>query len=272
MDSKTRFELKTIIADSLRRYAENYQIKTTHPLDLILPEERKLRSFVGGLETSMGVSIWEKLAVFLADRNGYNALSPAERIAFSRRPDPMPVEIVNLMGRLVYSREFKQSWISLEEVACRVRAEIQANYQGKLSNLALVAPSSGSGIDILLEKDGRFRAFDLKTVQPNVSNVKNFNKQLIEWIVYALLRDVDIDFQAQIAYPYNPWGGSYERDFWSRSVHRNGPLLCGVEALVEDEFWDNISGYEGTYSYIEECFIELQEEGLGTKIRQILLR
>ncbi len=44
-------------------------------LDLIIPKERKIRSIVGGLETSLGTTLWEPLAKALAKENGFQVIN-----------------------------------------------------------------------------------------------------------------------------------------------------------------------------------------------------
>jgi hypothetical protein len=55
--------ISSITNFTLRRIntVPNFQI-----LDLIIPVERKIRSVVGGLETSLGTTLWEPLAKNLA--------------------------------------------------------------------------------------------------------------------------------------------------------------------------------------------------------------
>ena len=55
--------IEDIITSSIKEYlVKRNKVKTFHPLDYIFPKERKIRSKVGGLETSLGKNLWERLA------------------------------------------------------------------------------------------------------------------------------------------------------------------------------------------------------------------
>jgi hypothetical protein len=43
-------------------------------LDIWFPVEARIRSYIGGLETSLGQGLWENLAVLLASENGFEVL------------------------------------------------------------------------------------------------------------------------------------------------------------------------------------------------------
>ncbi|SFN94033.1 hypothetical protein [Xenorhabdus japonica] len=50
------------------------EVKVGHVLDKIFPRERRIRSLIGGLETSLGTQLWEPLALAFARENGFNIL------------------------------------------------------------------------------------------------------------------------------------------------------------------------------------------------------
>ena len=261
MNQELKIEIKYVIKTALEKYVNNFSYNSKHPLDTLIPTERKIRSLVGGLETSMGTKLWEPIAKVLAANNGYEVLE--EKL---KRPEPMPLKLQAKLDYLMTAREHKATWIDCKDVAKELKDTVESISNEERAMIAYVAPASGSGVDIYFKKDDKYYAFDTKTVQPNVGDIKKFNRQLLEWYAYAIFKNPSIEFSGKIAYPYNPWA----TDFWSREPHKSGALQPGVDALVEDEFWDFISGYKGTFRVIMEIFEELENEGLGEKLSVII--
>src|ERR687885_964520 len=71
MDVQLKAEIKQSIEASIRKFFRRKKVKVTHVLDLIFPVERRIRSLIGGLETSMGTTVWEPVAKVLAKANGF---------------------------------------------------------------------------------------------------------------------------------------------------------------------------------------------------------
>lgn len=258
MDVKIRGQIKENLKISLRHYVSHFSCKNTQPLDLLIPRERKIRSVVGGLETSMGTTVWEPIAKTIAEINGFKVVK--EKILL---PQPFPRILSSELSSLISMRENRHTWVSATDCVSRLREICKKVDQ---STLTFVRPPAGTGVDVRLEKKGRKYAFDIKTVQPNVGSIKSFNKQILEWYAYRLCADPSADIYCKIAYPYNP----YQNDFWGHAPHNGGILEPGVDALVEDEFWDFISGQTNTYDEIAGIFKELNGEGFGKELSGII--
>jgi len=71
MNVQLKAEIKQSIEASIRKFFRRKKVKVTHVLDLIFPVERRIRSLIGGLETSMGTTVWEPVAKVLAKANGF---------------------------------------------------------------------------------------------------------------------------------------------------------------------------------------------------------
>lgn len=260
MDKTLREEIKKNLKNSLRKYVSAFKYKNTQPLDLLIPKERKIRSVVGGLETSMGTTVWEPIAKTLAEMNGFELLN--EKIL---RPDPFPEELAVKLGSLITLRENKDTWVSIRE--CKIRIAKVCKSLDR-TNLKYVAPAAGTGVDLFFKKDGTEFAFDTKTVQPNLGSIKSFNKQILEWYAYRICKDPEVDIECKIAYPYNP----YSNDFWGHTPHNQGVLEHGIDAVVENEFWDFLSGIDNTFQIIKDIFIELNDEGFGKELSGLIER
>lgn len=87
-------------------------------MDDIFPKERRIRSLIGGLETSLGVTFWEPLSKTLAEINGFEIIKYKILI-----PTPFPSTLQRELDRLVSERENKPNnrRISTEECIERLR-------------------------------------------------------------------------------------------------------------------------------------------------------
>ena len=63
--------IKSTVEDSINAFFSGKDVKVEHVLDLIFPKERRIRSLIGGLETSLGTRVWEPLAKAFANNNGF---------------------------------------------------------------------------------------------------------------------------------------------------------------------------------------------------------
>jgi len=260
MDTQLRNRIKQNLKNSLLKYVNNFSCTNIQPLDLLIPKERKIRSIVGGLETSIGTTVWEPIAKTLAETNGFEIIE--DKIL---KPSPFPLELQAELSNVISLRESRSTWIPANE--CLERMRVISRKINK-SGIKYVAPPAGTGVDIFLKKSQVEYAFDTKTVQPNLGSIKSFNKQILEWYAYRVCKNDEVKIECKIAYPYNP----YFSDFWSHTPHNRGVLEPRVDALVENEFWDFISGMHNTYKQIASIFEELTSEGFGNELSNLMSR
>lgn len=253
-----REKIKQNLQTSLQKYVNNFKYRKTQPLDLLIPTERKIRSVVGGLETSMGTTVWEPIAKALAEMNGFKIID--EKIL---KPKPFPPLLETELNTLVTLRENRDTWIPMNDCIKRLR---EISKRVDKHGIEYIKPAAGTGVDIRLKKGEKEYAFDTKTVQPNVGSIKSFNKQLLEWYAYILCQDPTVQISCKIAYPYNP----HPDDFWSHKPHHLGILEPYVDAVVENEFWNFLSGEKNTYEEIIGIIKELRDEGFGLELSKLI--
>ena len=188
----TREEIKRNLKLSLRKYVSNFVYKNIQPLDFLIPKERKIRSVVGGLETSMGTTVWEPIAKTLAEMNGFEIIE--QKIL---KPKPFPEKLANELSKLITLRENKKTWIPTKECVKRLKSVCN---QIDGSDIEFVAPAPGTGVDVRIKKRGLEYAFDIKTVQPNLGSIKAFNKEILEWYAYRLCENPAANIKCIIAY------------------------------------------------------------------------
>lgn len=229
-------------------------------LDLIIPKERKIRSIVGGLETSLGTTLWEPLAKALALQNGFTVRN--EKL---QAPVNMPNSLSQTLQLIIEDRKKDGGAYNAAQSHSAIKQVCQAFIQRPIESFEK-APK-GRGVDIWLEKNNINYFFDTKTVQPNLSTLTACMEQVLTWYAYFYSRYPQANAEARIVFPYNPHTG----DFWGKIIGKGKPLEQTTEAWVEGEFWDFCSGIENTYNLIKEGFNELRESGeLEAALRQLL--
>lgn len=243
---------KTVI-DSLSSFirqrakrAPNFQI-----LDLIIPTERKIRSVVGGMETSLGTTLWEPLAKNLAKKNDFEVIE--ENLS---APANMPASLQNILQIVTEGRLNENNLYTAQYCHDRIKEVCNSFIQQPISEF-INAPR-GFGVDIWLRKNDINYFFDTKTVQSNVGGYSKCFSQILNWYAYYYSRFPEGNSNARIVFPYNPYG---KVDFWSKTIGRGKPLEPFNEAWVENEFWDFCSGVENTYEIIYNSFIDISESG-----------
>lgn len=241
---------KTVINSVVHYFEKNIDKRRDFQiLDLIMPRERKIRSIVGGFETSMGRTLWEPLAKQIATHNGFVIVK-----ANLEAPAIMPASLSSTLQIILEARENQNILHNGKTSHEAIKQNCQQFLANPISNF--VAAPKGHGVDIWLRKEGIEYFFDTKTVQPNVGNFKGFMRQILNWYAYYYSKNPKGNAVGRIIFPYNP----YEGNFWNKCKGGGRPLEKGTEAWVEDEFWDFISGIQGTFKFIKESFVELHNE------------
>lgn len=245
--------IKRAVINSVSNYFERNVINEENVkfqiLDLLMPKERKIRSIVGGLETSMGKTLWEPLAKEIALSNEFEVVN-----ANLESPTNMPLSLGNTLQTIIESRSNRTGLFDAKSSHLEIKRVCQPYSINPIADFQK-APR-GFGVDIWLIKKGVNYFFDTKTVQPNVGSYNKFLSQVLNWYAYFYSRNPKGNAEARIVFPYNP----YKVDFWKKTIGGGVPIEKGSEAWVEDEFWDFISGHKETFSLIKECFVEIYNE------------
>lgn len=215
-------------------------------LDILMPKERLIRSVIGGMETSLGRTLWEPLAKAIAATNGFTVV--AQNL---QAPANMPASLANGVTGILEDR-FNNRGVYDGKSA---HEEIKKLCQPFLkTSLSFQKAPTGFGVDVWLQKDGVDYFFDTKTVQPNIGDYKSFLTQILNWYAYYYAGNPQGKAEGRIVFPYNPYNG---KDFWKNTKGGGKPLEARTEGWVEDEFWDFISGEKNTFNTIKDCLKEI---------------
>ena len=265
MDSYIKQEIKENLKSSIRNFFKGKKVKNYQVLDDIFPNERRIRSLIGGLETSLGTTFWEPIAKTLAELNGFQVITTKILRAY-----PFPLLLQNELDKLVSERENKPNNIRLTTIECVQRLRNVAFKTNPQDILKFTSPPSGTGVDIHLAKDGVEYIFDIKTTQPNQGHFKEFNKQLLEWYAYRFAQYPDAKLEARIAIPFNPFPKPWYEE--QKSKLSSSPLEISKDLWVENEFWDFCSGEENTFDQLKSLFVELGRENFAAEFRDIFYK
>jgi hypothetical protein len=259
-DSKT-LGYRVALEAFYKYFSTRTDVTTSHILlSVLFPEESSIRSVMGGLETSLGTRLWENLARLIAEKNGFEILSPKKDLL---RPATLPKEITNLIAKWKERRETEDPSPSMDDFKKALlpvvnKIPIPTKYQ---------TLNKGSGADLFIRKAGQEWAFDIKTVQINAGSGPKFNGTLMEWIAYRALAQPrgHSMINAHIVIPYDPTHGNW----WHSFSGRISPLDAS-DVYLADAFWDFIGGTSGVLASVESGFSELNADH-GVLLRKALL-
>ncbi|MCE8427506.1 MAG: TdeIII family type II restriction endonuclease [Candidatus Methanoperedens sp.] len=235
--------IRTCLRDKFLNYKPESNNMPFH-YRLLGKDRMVLYSFIHSLNTAFGTSIFEPVAVALAQLRFKDAKRSAT--AGNQISEEAHKVIQTIMNGLITGKKEPNKAEEIEAIR-------EVCNKGKLNT---VKPPK---VDVLVvSHDNSIFLFDIKTAKPNIGNFKEFKRTLLEWVATVLAQNPDAKINTCIAIPYNPYEPKpYER--WTMK----GLLDLDYELKVADEFW-NFLGGEGSYDELLDCFervgIELRPE------------
>jgi len=244
--------IKTITKNGILSFAKKTANKkaTFQVLDLLIPNERKIRNIVGGLETSLGTTLWEPLAKALAKENGFEVVNSK-----LLSPEHIPSSVNNILQNIIDDRSAASKQYNAKTSHEAIKNVCQIFVDNPVT--VFKKPPRGKGVDIWLRKDNVNYLFDTKTVQPNISAFTSYMTQVLYWYAYFYTQYPTQQAEARIVFPYNPHGGN----FWTSTKGQGKPLERSNEGWVENDFWNFCTGLDDTYDLIKQSFIDLRDSG-----------
>jgi len=240
-------KIEEVLKNSLRHKFNNYNpepAKMPFHTRLLGSDRLALFSFIHSLNTNFGTSIFEPVAIAIAENNFKSALT--QQKAGTRIFSEAHTVIQNIMDNLSTAETTPNK---LDEIEA-IRLVCQSGEEKK------VKPTK---IDVkLIGNDDKIYLIDIKTAKPNAGGFKEFKRTLLEWVATTLADNPSADIETLIAIPYNP----YDPQPYNRWTMR-GMLDLDSELKVANEFWDFLGG-TGTYNQLLDIFervgIELRSE------------
>lgn len=239
--------VKKVLKNSLRKKFQNYAPETKYmPFHyrLLGRDRMALFSFIQSLNTTFGTSIYEPVAVALADGRFISAQTQIK--THNHISTEAHTQIQLIMDKLATAE-------SEPDKATEIESLRKVCISGQLNKVKLTK------VDIWLERsENELFLIDIKTVKPNIGEFKGFKRTLLEWAAAEMAKNPNVRIWTMIGIPYNP----YEPKPYDRWTMK-GMFDLPREILVAEDLWDFLGG-EGTYQDLLDCFeqvgIELRSE------------
>jgi len=258
--------VRETIEKSITAFFQGKVVNVEHVLDLIFPRERRIRSLIGGLETSLGTRLWEPLAKAFAREGGFSVLDEKE---FNGRVPVLPAAVRHLISDF---EEKKSADMSLTHDSFVGKLDNCIKNIDDLSSVEYRKIPKGQGVDLWIKKDNIEYLIDIKTTQINAGGGPKFNTNMLNWYAYRAILKKQSGLEKQyktkclLAFPFNP---HKNKNFWDKEGGKVKPLIPKDEALVADEFWDLLYGKTNTTELIFREFKKLGEENFGKRFSDI---
>jgi len=243
-----RTEIEQILSNQIRRKLTAYSPETKKmPFHtrLLGKDRMALFSFIQSINTTLGTSVFEQVAVVLA--------KPHFRQTVNQYKDFN--NTINLEAQITIQRILDElRTASREPDKPKEVAEIlSAAQHGEPRKIRQPR------IDLFLEgNDGTEYYFDLKTAKPNMDDIVSLKRTMLEWVAIRGAINPKAKIYTGVAIPYNP----YEPEPYSRWTLQ-GMFDLPNETKVANEFWDFLSGdntYEQLLNVFEKVGVELRPE------------
>jgi len=202
-------------------------------------------SYVQSLNTTLGMSIWEQIAVIICkDAGGYAERQYHLQGTVNSSTDNF---IRNYMNELKNNRVRSDKLFEIEEIR-KMAGPGALDY-------------SNSVVDLFLSFGDREEYIDITSVKPNKKEFQAMKEKLLYWTAMRLGVKSDADVMTRLAMPYNP----YDPEPYSRWTDGGLYDLSNGEILVGREFWDHV-GQGNVYDDLLDIFSkagELVRKNLG---------
>ncbi len=236
--------LKQQIRRKLNEYAHEPNAMPFH-VRLLGRDRMALYSFIQSINTMLGSSVFEKIAVIIAIPNFKRAVSQYKNFN-------------NTISKNAQN-EIQTILDDLTMLAKKADKTVETTRIMKVARMGEIKSIRRPRIDLFLEthEDVEFY-FDLKTAKPNLGGIKEFKRTLLEWVAIRGAIEPQAKIHTLLAIPYNP----YEPEPYARWTFQ-GMFDLPLELKVAEEFWDFLGGentYQELLNVFEKVGIELRTE------------
>ncbi len=241
-------QVATLLARKIRKKLAEYNPETNNmPFHtrLLGKDRMALFSFVQSINTTLGTSVFEEVAVILARPHFKHAEAQYKKLN-AKVSTSAQTEVQAIIDELTTSAAKPDKQAEIE----RVR---------KVANTGTIKRVKQPRVDVfLIAKNDVEYYFDLKTAKPNMDEFKAHKRKMLEWAACRLQANPKAQLKTGLAIPYNPYEPEpYQR--WTLAGLYDMP----EELLVAGEFWDFLGGknsYQELLAVFERVGVELRPE------------
>lgn len=251
-----RRNIYELLLNTVRTKLREYKPETNHmPFHyrLLGKDRYAMFSFIQSMNTTFGISIWEQVAVILAESAGFHV---------ERHYD--------LLGEIDTKTEKL-----IQEIHYKLRAGTME--VDKLKEIEMIKKSIKKGspkkdpdsrVDLFVKIGEEENYFDITSVKPNMKEFSSLKLKLLKWTALRLSQEKNAKVFTRLAIPYNP----YHPQPYQRWTLKGLYDLNRGEILVGEEFWNFLAGgevYEELLDVFQQAGKELREE-IDKKFAQFL--
>lgn len=236
--------LKKTVISKLSNYKPETDNMPFH-FRLLGRDRYALFSFIHSINTTFGMSIWEQIAVILANGKNYIAKRQFDLLG------QIDTKTEELIRKIHYNLREGIIDTDINKEVKQIRNSIKRGEE-------LIDPDSRVDLFVKIKEEENY--FDITSAKPNMKEFATLKLKLLRWTALRLSKDKTAKIYARLAIPYNPYHpGPYER--WTlKGLYdlKNGEILVG------EEFWNFVAGGD-VYEELLDIF-----EDTGNELRDII--
>ncbi len=247
LKKETRNKIRKLLINIVRTKLKEYKPETNYMpfhFRLLGRDRYAMFSFIQSMNTTFGISIWEQVAVILAENADFEAKRQYDLLG---EIDPKTEELIqNIYYEL---RTGTREVDKLEEIEL-IRKSIKKGKPKK---------DPDSRVDLFVKIGDVENYFDITSAKPNMKEFAILKLKLLRWTALRLSQDKEVKVFTRLAIPYNPYHPQpYER--WTLKGLYD---LNRGEILVGEDFWNFVANnniYDELLDVFQEAGDELREE------------
>lgn len=243
LSSKTAKEIAELLMTTVRKKLRTYEPETVHTpfhYRLLGKDRYAMFSFIQSMNTTFGMSIWEQIAVILA--NGVNN--------YAERQHRLLGEVDAGTEKFISEIHYK---LRKGEIATNKNNEVEQIRGVIKKGEAKVDPDSI--VDLFVKVKNTENYFDITSAKPNMKEFVALKLKLLRWTALRLSQDKNVKVFTRLAIPYNP----YHPEPYERWTLKGLYDLESGEILVGEEFWNFVAS-DNIYEELLDIFQKVGEE------------
>jgi len=240
-------KIRNLLIEIVRSKLREYKPETTHmPFHyrLLGRDRYAMFSFIQSMNTTFGISIWEQIAVILAESAGFQVRRQYDLLG---EIDPETERLIQNIHSKLRAGEIQVN--KIEEIE-RIRRNIKSGSPKK---------DPDSRVDLFVKIEDEENYIDITSAKPNMKEFAALKLKLLRWTALRLSQDKSAKVFTRLAIPYNP----YHPEPYQRWTLKGLYDLDRGEILVGEEFWNFVADdeiYEELLDVFQEAGDELREE------------
>lgn len=248
LSKSTKDKICESLVTTVTRKLEDYDPETDHmPFHyrLLGKDRYAMFSFIHSMNTTFGMSIWEQIAVLIAQDAGYIA----------ERQYKLLGEIDKNTEDLITNIHYK-----LRKGTLQANKNFEIHLIRNSIQPGMAKPDPDSTVDLFIKINSEENYIDITSVKPNIKEFAALKLKLLKWTALRLSQDKSANVFTRLAIPYNP----YHPEPYERWTLQGLYDLGNKEILIGADFW-NFLANENIYDELLNIF-ELAGKILRPKI------